>query len=210
MRWPDTQKLIDKYYDLITQGTYLVIDPSSGSYASMPGWAVYSRGELTHSGIIRVSLNSQFHERLREIADWVRKLQDTYRTDLVVIESNPSIKGFWGKSVDALLMGTGAIMSAVQVDKLLEIRPIIWKKSVTEDYVKSDENDAIWLGRFVLLEAHKRRREREVRAEKPRRAPSTRKVKLDGKSKKQKKHSRALSKKTKAKARTSRGSRSSG
>ncbi len=176
MLWKETQKLIQKVEASILTGGFLVFDPSSGSGSSFPGWAYYEGGQLKASGILKVPVHAELHLKLGMIRDMVQQLCEKYVPDIAVIEQIESMRGFRGKSVDILMKSVGAIMAGIPCDVLLQIAPRTWKKSVDENYVKSDEADAIYIGRFVVLACIELKESREGILWKPaRKAPSTRK-----------------------------------
>lgn len=149
--WVETQKLLRKHSELLKTGTVLAIDPSSGGGISRPGWAYFMAGQLVKSGTIPVQEGLSLQRRLYEMSCWVNLLALHTPIELMVIEDIKIIRGqFSGPSVYNLLKGVGALMSAISVDACLEIPPKVWTRIRDEDYEKSDENDAIYLGKFAI------------------------------------------------------------
>jgi len=180
--WRITESLIKKYTENLLTGTVLAIDPASGG-SSMPGYAVYKGGQLVQSGTIAVKPHLMLNVRLRLIADVLRN--ELPVPDVFVIEDIRRIRGiFSGASVDILFKGIGAIMSAVTCDKFIEIPPTVWTKTVEANYKttrKSDEQDAIEIGRFAIeyaQEYRSRLKNKGTEDETPRKAPSTRKTNI--------------------------------
>ncbi len=141
-----------KCYETILTGTLLCVDPSSGSESSMPGYALYDNGVMTEKGIVEVlSKGSKVQNRLKELADCFR--EDFDAVDVLVIEDIPPIhggarRGFGGrmKSHASLLKSVGAIIGAVKATHIVSINPRVWQKWKDENYVKSDDVDAQYMG----------------------------------------------------------------
>lgn len=148
-------KSLREYRDLILKGKLLAIDPSTGSTSSLPGYAIYEAGVLVESGLIQVSVAEASNKRLYEIN---RTLREEFEIpDVLVIEHISEIAfgvlKFKPKAFCGLHRGVGAILSAFNVDPVIAVPPRIWKKTVDENYVKSDESDAVYIGRHVILGA---------------------------------------------------------
>jgi hypothetical protein len=147
----------------ILDGVILSIDPSSGSTSSMPGWALYRKGELVESGIIEISYQHELPYRLRELHKYMHQLIDEFSPDVLVYEDLPPRHYRGGKSAyhgndkghASLLKSLGVIISIPGPDFYVGIHPLTWKRLVREDYVKGDESDAIEMGYIVINQAHK-------------------------------------------------------
>lgn len=141
---------ISKCYREVLEGTMLCIDPSTGSKSSRPGFAWYEKGVLKESGEIIVDLKENRSKRLYEIARTVR--EDFPKPDVLVVEYIPPVTyrtsehGMDGVSLMALQKAIGAIIGAHPFEHLLEIPASAWRKYKPDDYIKSDEWDAIVLG----------------------------------------------------------------
>ena len=129
-------------------GHTLAIDPSSGSSGSMPGWALFDRGTCVDSGTIEVARDgSYFNKQLHSLNTCLR--EQFSQPDVLVIEHvAPIFSG--GKhaqfaNTHKLHQGIGATMAAFNCP-MVSIPPMIWKKYAPENYVKTDEHDAIMLG----------------------------------------------------------------
>lgn len=177
--WTITDSLIKKYTTELLEGRVLAVDPASGS-SSMPGWAYYTGGILMESGVIQVKPHLPLNRRLFLIAQVLAK--ELPKPDVFVIEDIRRIRGvFGGSSVDVLMKSIGAIMSAVDCERFLEISPLVWKKYVTAEYEKSDENDAIWIGKVAIAFAQTYRNKltnKDAEMLIPRKEPSNRKADL--------------------------------
>ncbi len=183
-KWQDTLKVIKKLTNIIRTKKVLVIDPSSGGGESRPGFAIILDGQVKFSGIIDVPLHYSLQSRLVKIRSAVEDLVEIYGGgfSLLVLEEIRIIPGtFSGPSVANLLKGVGAAMSAIETDYYLEIPPLQWKKYAVNEgnYTKSDEQDAIYIAKFLLHLANEFAagtgpQEKQV----VRKAPSTRKVNL--------------------------------
>jgi hypothetical protein len=139
----------------VLTGTVLVIDPSSGSSSSQPGYALFSGGNLTDSGTIVINHAKEVPRRLQDIAKALQK--DFPPVDVLIIEDIP-VRSF-GRNAHAhatLLKSVGAILSAAQYDKFIEISPSVWHAWLSKDpaiakgYAKGDEWDAKVMGFCVL------------------------------------------------------------
>lgn len=178
-QWRLTQKVIRKLTEKILNGSLLALDPSSAGGKSKPGWALYQGGQLVQSGTLQVSASWDLHQRLYGICSSLRN--DFDPPDVFVIEEIRQVPGFFGHSVEQLLKGVGAIMAGVNCDNCIEIPPRLWKAKVDSLYVKSDEADAIYLGKFVIQTAKNlatAEGEKKLEFFAPRKAPSNRKADL--------------------------------
>lgn len=140
------------------EGTVLVIDPSSGSELSVPGFALFQNQTLVESGTLEISRTKRSYERLRELA---LVLGASFGPlDALVVEYIPPFMsskgqgGFRTQAVVNLHRAVGVIMACTTWKVLLQITPGTWhawvKRNVGEDYVKSDERDAIAMGMTIF------------------------------------------------------------
>jgi len=144
---------VKEAWELILNGTFLSIDPSIGSTASMPGYALFEQGNLVESGIIQVSISNKKNIRLYNIAKSFR--EGFRKPDVIAIENIPPIKfkgGMNGWSLVSLQRSIGAILSVFDAP-YIEVAPIAWQKYKFDGYSKSDEEDAICIGLCVLAAA---------------------------------------------------------
>lgn len=166
--------------ETILTGTLLAVDPSTGSSSSLPGYALYEKGILVESGVIRVDVAAAKNKRLFEIR---RTLQEDFEVPDVLVIEHISAIAFGALKYNAeafvgLHRGVGAILSAFNLDTVIEVPPSVWKRKVDEGYTKSDESDAVYIGRYVINEALAGRKE-ETNGKKigaPRRPLTTKKV----------------------------------
>ena len=146
-----TYQSIKPLASLILDGKILCIDPSTGSQSSMPGFAWYEKGKLVECGTIEVDYRLNRSLRLYEIARTIR--EDFPVPDILIVEYIPPVSyrgGMNSVAVMALQKSLGAIIGALPFQNLIEIPTSAWKKYKTEDYVKSDEWDAITIGRCAV------------------------------------------------------------
>ena len=136
----------------LIEGQVISIDPSVGSSNSMPGWAVYRAGELIKSGTFLIPLSKSLPERLRFLGRMMVRLYEQYPPDVLIHEEIPAQRhGFGNAEAHAsLLKALGVILSVPGPQHHVGIYPISWKNQVSENYVKSDEGDAIEIGQIVI------------------------------------------------------------
>ena len=139
---------VAKYSDQILGGLMLCIDPSSGSRGSMPGYAYFQAGELIESGIIEVNPNQKPHIRLAEIGAILRDREQFPEPDVLILEEIKSIRGKF-KPPMSLLWACGVIASSFSCP-LIEVAPKLWTKIRDDAYEKSDEEDARYIGKYVI------------------------------------------------------------
>ena len=148
-------KEIQGCYAEILNGRILCIDPSVGSGSSMPGYAIYEKGEKVDSGIIEVeAVKKHVGFRLQEIGKCLR--EEFGEFDVLVIEDIPPFRAGKGirhgarKSHVSLLKSVGCIFGAAQFKHLVNIHPRTWQKWKDDDYTKSDHADAVYIGIAAL------------------------------------------------------------
>lgn len=130
------KKQVSDLKGLATKGSLLAIDPGSRSL----GWAWFQGGEYMVSGTYKASNRTAPHERLYQIME---QLQNWANPDVLAIEKmfkfNPS-----------LIWSVGASIVTVKPTQMIEVPIPIWKALVPSTYVKSDETDAIFIGKAVI------------------------------------------------------------
>lgn len=145
-----------KNFLFLTEGTVVCIDPSAGSYSSMPGWAVYKQGELVESGIFQLNPADPIPTRLAELVYLVRKLYNMYQPDILVYEDIPAQRHGGNAVAHAtLLKSVGAILSVSGPRDFVGLMPISWKKMIRPEYVKGDEADAVEMGYVAISESRR-------------------------------------------------------
>lgn len=132
----------------VLEGTLIAFDPSTGSQSSMPGYAVFVKGELVESGIIKVNASDRKNVKLYEISISLRT--EFPKADVIAIENIPPVsynrKGAMrGWAIVALQRSIGAIMASFNCE-YIEVAPASWQRYKFPGYDKSDEHDAICIG----------------------------------------------------------------
>lgn len=139
----------------LLEGSVLVIDPSSGSASSQPGYAIFQAGQLMDSGIIKIDHSKEVPRRLQDIAEALRR--DFQPVNVLIVEDIP-VRAF-GRNAAAhatLLKSVGTILCAAQYDKYVEISPSVWHAWLSKDppqargYKKGDEWDARVMGYCIM------------------------------------------------------------
>lgn len=126
---------IYKLRDLILTDTMIAIDPGSNSL----GFAVFEAGVLVESGVI--AKKGAIGKRLKHMITTLSQ----YQAAVVVTEFVRTSTGHV-----YLTWASGAAVGALGADHTIEIHTGAWKKLVTASYQKTDENDAISIGRFAV------------------------------------------------------------
>ena len=153
--WPKTPtfyKNVDNNVGLILGGTVIVIDPSSGSRDSMPGYAVIKGGNIIETGVIKIPLSMTIEGRLRYLDDRLNELAIKYPPDLLVIEEIPS------RAHHYLMWAIGVTIAGVRA-KFMQMPICVWKAAakVAASYIKkSDEADANIMALSLLSIAKER------------------------------------------------------
>lgn len=112
----------------LLRGTVLVIDPSSGSQGSMPGYTLLTDGKYSESGTLQVPLGD-VSGRLRCLQE---ALLDNFRPDGLIIEYIPPFMQSRGSSfrtsgVVNLHRSVGVVLGCFGDRLLLEVAPASWK-----------------------------------------------------------------------------------
>lgn len=124
----------------ITQGLMLSIDPAS----NILGYAVYVGGKLDNSGRIIATPKAPINVRLHDIVSKLPKV----KPDVLVIELVRSSTGHV-----FMVWAVGAIIAHYGVPTI-EIPQRLWRNIQDSEYVKSDETDAIYIGKYVIATAN--------------------------------------------------------
>lgn len=133
-------RLVSQYARSILSGRLLAIDPSSGSTGSMPGFALYEKGQLISSGRIKIPLGQAPHRRMFHLGECLRS--NFKDVDVLVVENLST--GFGVSTV--LLQSVGAVYASVESPLCIPVSPRTWHMNAPEGYVKTDEGDAVLLG----------------------------------------------------------------
>jgi hypothetical protein len=141
----------------LLRGTVLVIDPSSGSAESLPGFCLVQQGVVVQTGVLNISRTKRAPERLRELA--LTLAESFPPLDVLCVEYIPPfmakvgqdgrpVGGFRTQGVVNLHRAVGVVMACTQWKTMLQISPQSWhaweRRVLGEgNYDKNDENDAI-------------------------------------------------------------------
>lgn len=142
----------------LLRGRILVIDPSSGSKESSPGYAEFINGKMVDCGIIEVPYSKKVHHRLRSIKDCLEADFSTREPYDVLILENLTINQFSKYRAGSLLIeSVGVFLACIPSDHVLYVAPASWRAYVKrkwgDAYEKSDMNDAIAMGELVMERA---------------------------------------------------------
>lgn len=146
-------------------GTVLVVDPSAYSIGlnketgSAPGWAIFKEGKFQEAGVITIgSPTAILQVRLFEIAECIRtELVTKFGPfDAVIIEEIPLKRYLPGgrssvKGQLSLHYAVSAVYCSVRTKKWIFMPPQVWHSYMPEDYVKSDDGDAVAMGVAALM-----------------------------------------------------------
>lgn len=125
----------------ILNGTILAIDPGSISL----GWAWFIKGEFIMSGEYKAPSTHSAHKRLMKIMD---QLQVWTGADVLAIEKMFRFNA-------SLIWSVGSTITTIRPDVFIEVPIRCWQQSLPDDYVKSDEQDAVLIGQCVIDLARK-------------------------------------------------------
>jgi len=142
------EKQITAHIDKVKTGSVLAIDPSSGSYSSQPGYAIYKEGRLEDSGIVEIHSGDHISNRLYRLSKALK--EEFEQPSLLVTENIPPFmaeKGspFATRNVISLHQSVGVIMSVWDVP-VVTVSPRTWRSYIPDEYIKHDEHDAIMIG----------------------------------------------------------------
>jgi hypothetical protein len=134
--------------EIITTGTVLAIDPSSGSKTSQPGFAVFREGKLEASGIIEIDHKIDINIRLQILYRKIRNLLPV-QPDVFLIEQ------IGGKAHHVLLEAVGVSIAAAETPIVLRVHNRFWKAWAAQspEYSKNDAADARMIGESVIQAA---------------------------------------------------------
>lgn len=169
-------------------GTVLVVDPSAYSIGqnketgSAPGWAIFREGKFVEAGVITIPTpKGNLQVRLFEIGECIRaELVPRFGPfDAVIIEEVPLKRYVPGgrasvKGQLSLHYAVGVTYASVRTKRWIFMPPQVWRSYMPEDYVKSDDGDAVAMGVAALMmlgdmtldprgSAQKRRKKKEVK-----------------------------------------------
>lgn len=140
----------------LLNGTVLAIDPSSGSAGSQPGYAIFAGGVLRDSGLVRIRSGDHISNRLYRLSKTLR--EEFSQPNVLVTENIPPFMGegpgaaFATRNVISLHQSIGVVMS-VWDSPVIQVSPRTWRSLIPDNYLKSDENDAIMLGWTAIAKA---------------------------------------------------------
>lgn len=126
--------------EAITKGMLLSIDPAS----NVLGYAIYLDGKLSTSGRIVATPKAPIHVRLHDILSKLPKV----KPDVLAIELVRSSTGHI-----YMVWAVGAIIAHYGVPTI-EIPTRMWSEVKDSSYIKEDETDAIYIGRYVVRTAN--------------------------------------------------------
>jgi len=147
---------VQKYTDILMNGEMLAVDPSSGSSGSLPGYALFRKGQLMDAGTIELPRGTRpLANRLFLLRNALATAFD--RPDLLTIELispvMPSKGGtFLHKNASSLIKSVGAILSTWDTP-VLEVSPMTWHSMTPPTYKKGDVQDACMIGWAVYVTA---------------------------------------------------------
>lgn len=150
---PRFKDKLKPYKDLILEGRMLAIDPSSGNKESRAGYALFDKGELLESGTIPVDNKLDTVSRLRQMANWTEAFVDCYGVNVVAIEM------LRAGVHTSLRWAVAAFFIATDPCPIIEVPAVIWHRLAGKEYVKSDEKDAIEIGKTCIWQAEEWKKE---------------------------------------------------
>jgi hypothetical protein len=148
------EQTIAKFPTLFTDGRVLVIDPSSGSSSSMPGYAEFRNGKLVDSGTIQIPYSKKVHRRLRYLKECLERDFSEEKYDVLVMESLSIMQSTKRRAMGLLLESVGVFLAVIDSEEVAYVAPASWHKYARDKYgvefIKSDENDAIMMGELCM------------------------------------------------------------
>jgi hypothetical protein len=133
------RKFCKKHHELVLKGKLLSFDPASRS----AGIAYYDCGILIEKGTIELDdkpIAQRLNQLYKEVSDFA-----IGKPDVVAIET---LRG--NMSHQYLMWAAGVMVGATITEHVVEIPQNLWKCCAPSDYVKSDEDDAEWVGRALI------------------------------------------------------------
>jgi hypothetical protein len=137
----------------VLHGYMLVVDPSSGSAGSQPGFAAFRNGKAVDWGVINLPVDD-LNRRLHYLTNTLR--EEFIKPDVLVVEKINAVMSaqpYSSRSMVSLQRAVGAVMSVWDVP-LIEISVMTWQSRLPPYYVKSDDNDALAMGISCVQVAH--------------------------------------------------------
>jgi hypothetical protein len=151
------QRTLRRFPEKVLHGRMLVVDPSSGSTTSMPGYAEFLNGVLVDSGTIQIPYSKAVHKRLRYLRDCLDRDFANERYDVLVLESLSIMQSTRRRAMSLLLESVGVFLACIESDEVAYVAPASWhayvRRKYGDSYVKSDEADARVMGELVIEEA---------------------------------------------------------
>lgn len=152
---------IAKNLDRVTKGRLLVVDPSSSSRGSQPGYALFEAGVFKDMGVIEIPPGMALNRKLHRLVTALRK--DFPKVDVLAIElispffarkkGSGFEQGGFNKPNVSLQRACGATLGAVECELALEVSPQSWHVHAPEGYVKNDAGDALLMALTILYTA---------------------------------------------------------
>jgi len=124
--------------DIILQGTWIAIDPSSRSM----GYALVEGGNISKNGTF-VTKKKPIGERLKDLHSMLDL--ELPEVELMVVEFVRT-----GTGHHFLTWSTGLAVGALGAKTTIEIPTSLWAKCKDANYVKSDACDAKYIARFCI------------------------------------------------------------
>ena len=149
--WPKGKSVVKFRSDVakvartILSGRVLAIDPASGG-SSRPGWAWFMNGELVAAGEIPLTKKNPIQDRLTELITIMETGFNHPPPDVLVVEK---IRGT--RAHHYLHWSVGTIIAGSEAPILLELPIPCWKAIVPDEYVKTDEEDAKYIGTALIM-----------------------------------------------------------
>ena len=128
------------YKRQVLGGSMLAIDPGSNSL----GWAWYINGELVISGEYKATAGAAPHKRLTQIME---QLSVWTSPDILVIEE------LFSRCVHSLVWSVGAAIVTTKPKNMVEVPIKVWHDFKPMNYTKTDELDALLIGKAAIYYA---------------------------------------------------------
>ena len=147
---------IEANLEIVTKGRLLVVDPSSSSRGSQPGYALFEAGVFKDMGVLEIAPGMALNRKLHRMVTTLRA--EFPKVDVLAIElispffarkGNAGFSGFNKPNV-SLQRACGATLGAVECELALEVSPQSWHVHAPEGYVKNDAGDALLMGLTIL------------------------------------------------------------
>jgi len=151
IKWPKGKSIVkfrkslEPIAETILNGRILAIDPASGG-SSMPGYAWFDKGELQASGEIALAKKKPIQERLKDLLTVLETGFNNPPPDILVIEK---IRG--SRTHHYLFWSIGVTVAGSEAPTILELPIPCWKAVVPDDYEKTDEDDAKYIGQTLII-----------------------------------------------------------